>query len=184
MKNYLLIPLILVSFLPAIANAAFVSVYKKTTQPAHVCQVQSKIETSTASNNLPTRNNNPGNIKKTGHSYIGEVNKDPNYETFVDVRWGFAAMFDLLERNYSGKTIDQAINKWAPDFENDTNAYVKYVGDRTGFNTDKVAINVFNLATIIPIIEAMSVYEGGKNWTQSDIYVGWVRWAACTLPAR
>ena len=32
--------------------------------------------------------------------------------------------------------------------------------------------------------EAMARMEGGKNWTMEDLYLGWIRWAGCSLPAR
>jgi len=155
------------------------------TNPIEICHIPAvMVDDSDISNNLPTRNNNPGNIRKTAHTYLGETNTNDAYETFADVSWGFAAMFDLLERKYSGKTINEAISIYAPDFENDTNGYVKFIGDRTGLDVDAVKINVFNLPTIIPIVEAMARMEGGKNWTMEDLYLGWIRWAGCSLPAR
>jgi hypothetical protein len=88
-------------------------------------------------------------------------------------------MFSLLHRKYSGMTIEEAISIYAPDFENDTNAYVKFIEDRTGFPADTVEINSYDIATIIPIVEAMAIYEGGKNWILVDIHFGWQRWISC-----
>ena len=145
-----------------------------------ICAVaDTKFDSTSISNNIPTRNNNPGNIKKTGHTYIGEIDESDTYETFVDVNWGFAAMFSLLHRKYSGMTIEEAVSIYAPDFENDTNAYVKFIEDRTGFPSDTVEINSYDIATIIPIVEAMATYEGGKNWILVDIHFGWQRWISC-----
>lgn len=145
-----------------------------------ICAVaDTKFDSTSVSNNIPTRNNNPGNIKKTGHAYIGEINESMDYETFVDVNWGFAAMFSLLHRKYSGKTIQEAISIYAPDFENDTNAYVKFIGNRTNLSVNTVEINVLDIETIIPIVEAMATYEGGKNWILADIHFGWQRWITC-----
>jgi len=174
---------IILSAIALVASGSLAAAQQPTA--TNICEVaDTKFDSTSISNNIPTRNNNPGNIKKTGHTYLGEINQSDAYETFVDVHWGFAAIFDLLERRYSGKTINQAISIYAPDFENNTNGYVTFIGDRTGFDVDAVKINVFNLPTIIPIVEAMARMEGGKNWTMGDLYLGWIRWAGCSLPAR
>jgi len=147
-----------------------------------ICAIsEEKFDSTSISTNIPTRNNNPGNIKKTNHTYLGEIDESDVYETFVDVNWGFAAMFDLLHRKYSGLTIKEAISIYAPNYENDTNAYVKFIEDRTGFPADTVEINSYDIDTIIPIVEAMAIYEGGKNWILADIHFGWQRWMICEI---
>ena len=86
------------------------------------------------STNRPTRNNNPGNIRKTGRDYYGETSNDPAFESFAAPEWGYAAMFDLLDRLYTGLTLSEAIYKWAPPVENDTERYVKFVAKKTGYD--------------------------------------------------
>lgn len=147
-----------------------------------VCDVDTiKFDSTYISTNIPTKNNNPGNIKKSNHLYLGEIDESKTYETFIDVNWGFAAMFSLLHRKYDEMTIYDAINIYAPDFENDTNAYVKFIESQTSFNANEVQINVLDEATIIPIVYAMAKYEGGKNWKFADIMFGYKRFNECVL---
>ena len=174
----------MINYIKTFVVTLFVMLFASTSIQAEdiipICAVaDTKFDSTSISNNIPTRNNNPGNIKKTGHKYIGEIDESDTYETFVDVNWGFAAMFSLLHRKYSGMTIEEAIGIYAPNFENDTNAYVKFIEDRTGFPADAVEINSYDIATIIPIVEAMATYEGGKNWILVDIHFGWQRWISC-----
>ena len=172
MIKYILAGIIIfVSYITATAN---------TTGIMTICEIaDKKFDATSVSNNIPTRNNNPGNIKKTNHTYLGEIDESKTYETFIDVNWGFAAMISLLHRKYSGMTIQEAISIYAPDFENDTNAYVRFIADRTGFPVDKVEINAYDVLTFLPIVEAMAVYEGGRNWILADIHFGYQRWMYC-----
>lgn len=80
------------------------------------------------------RNNNPGNIeygvfarrygaaieKANGHSIA-------RFAYFPSVDVGFRALNDLLMAHYSGLTVAQAIAKYAPATENDTQNYINQV---------------------------------------------------------
>jgi len=44
----------------------------------------------------------------------------------------------LLNQNYLGLTVSQALNKWAPPVENATNAYIDNVCTWTGLTPDTV----------------------------------------------
>lgn len=69
-----------------------------------------------------TTTHNAGNIRCVG--------SEPCYKGFRDFQtWedGFRAMFELLDayKTFGDVTIDDAINRWAPPVENDTNYYVE-----------------------------------------------------------
>jgi hypothetical protein len=91
------------------------------------------------------RNNNPGNIEygkfAKAHGSIGiepqgllSKGETPRFAVFNSSHDGFSALRSLLVIYSSNgvKTIEEAINKWAPPHENDTNQYVsnicKWVG--------------------------------------------------------
>ena len=130
------------------------------------------------SKNRPTRNNNPGNIRKTGRTYYGETNSDREYESFAAPEWGYAAMFDLLDRHYDGLTMSQAIHKWAPKHENDTEAYIRFVAKKSGLDRDKYIVDVLD-AKIIQLVKWMSVREGMKGFEDADVKLGWYVWGKC-----
>lgn len=131
------------------------------------------------STNLPTRNNNPGNIRRTGRKYFGETSKGRKYESFYHPSWGYAAMFDLLNRKYNGLTIKEAIEKWAPESDgNDTVKYIKFVAEKTGFDPELYKINVSD-QSVIKVASAMSTLEGMKGFTENDVGVGYMLWEFC-----
>ena len=130
------------------------------------------------SKNLPTRNNNPGNIRKTEVTYYGETTNSSGFESFAAPEWGYAAMFDLLDRLYTGLTLEEAIYKWAPPVENDSARYVRFVARETGLNAQQFLIDV-NDQRIINVAKYMSILEGMKGFSNLDITMGYVIWNYC-----
>ena len=130
------------------------------------------------STNLPTRNNNPSNIRKTGRSYHGETVSDNGFEKFVAPEWGFAAQFDLLDRLYSGLDLNAAIHKWAPPVENNTKRYVSYV-EKNSLADAMTVIDVHEPVMIQSIVMAMAQHEGFKGFNTGDIRRGYALWESC-----
>ena len=130
------------------------------------------------SNNRPTRNNNPGNIRKTKRKYYGETSNDAGFESFAAPEWGYAAMFDLLDRLYTNLSMTDAIHKWAPPFENNTENYIKFVAKHTGYDRYKYKIDV-NDESIIEFAKYMSVLEGMKGFSDDDVSFGYMVWDKC-----
>ncbi|MGO8775291.1 MAG: hypothetical protein ACLQHT_13560 [Terracidiphilus sp.] len=93
-----------------------------------------------------TRNNNPGNLDMEpwlagfGARLETPVNstEQPRFAAFPSPDAGFAAMKELLAKDYVGLTISAALNKWAPPIENETNSYIENVCDWTGFTSYEV----------------------------------------------
>jgi hypothetical protein len=76
------------------------------------------------------RNNNPGNLRG-GHTPwrgLSPVQNDPDFCQFVQPIYGLRAMSVVL-RTYVQKhgfdTLEEIAARWAPSFENDTNAYLR-----------------------------------------------------------
>lgn len=79
-------------------------------------------------------NKNPGDIEwgKFAQAH-GATHGDPRFAVFPDASTGFAAMKALFQADeYKNLTVRQALNKWAPPVENQTNVYItnvcKWVG--------------------------------------------------------
>lgn len=82
----------------------------------------------------PQRNNNPGDIEYGQFAKAhGAIRADSRYAVFPDVTTGFAAMRALFQApSYKGKTVEEALNRWAPPAENATNIYIEHVCNWVG----------------------------------------------------
>lgn len=74
----------------------------------------------------PQRNNNPGDIEYGRFAIAhGATHADGRYAVFPTPEAGFSAMRALFQApSYKGKTVAEAIHRWAPPEENDTAQYV------------------------------------------------------------
>ena len=122
------------------------------------------------------RNNNPGNIRKNSDVFQGEkTSSDKEFKQFKSMAYGYRAIFKILSnyyRNYKLDTIRKMIGRWAPENENDTDAYVKAVSDYAGIPADD-PINVNDREQMIRIVAAMSRIENGIEADMSDVIAGW-----------
>lgn len=130
-------------------------------------------------NELPRglRNNNPGNIRRNGDVFQGEVNpsRDKEFKQFKSMAHGYRAVFKILSnyyRNYKLDTIRKMIGRWAPENENNTSAYVSLVSSYTGIGPDD-PINVNDQEQMIRIVAGMSRVENGREADMSDVIAGW-----------
>lgn len=81
------------------------------------------------------RNNNPGNIEYGSFARShGALGTDGRFAVFPSYEAGRAAKESLLfeSKGYRGRTIASAIDRYAPPFENDTNAYANAVARAVG----------------------------------------------------
>ena len=122
------------------------------------------------------RNNNPGNIRRNSDVFQGEkTSSDREFKQFKSMAYGYRAIFKILSnyyRNYKLDTIRKMIGRWAPENENDTDAYVKAVSDYAGIPADD-PINVNDREQMIRIVAAMSRIENGIEADMSDVIAGW-----------
>ena len=129
-------------------------------------------------NELPRglRNNNPGNIRKNSDVFQGEkTSSDKEFKQFKSMAYGYRAIFKILSnyyRNYKLDTIRKMIGRWAPENENDTDAYIKAVSDYAGIPADD-PININDRAQMIRIVAGMSRVENGREAEMSDVIAGW-----------
>lgn len=85
--------------------------------------------------------NNPGNLKEFGEQWQGRItpSADPVFVEFRSYAYGLRAMIKLLQ-NYirqGNNTISSILNRYAPTSENDTNAYISYVEQKTGISRNR-----------------------------------------------
>ena len=74
------------------------------------------------------RNRNPGNIEDGPWARRhGAYSSDGRFAIFPTAEVGWAAMRALFEEHYAGLTVAEAVAKWAPPAENDTEAYIERV---------------------------------------------------------
>ena len=122
------------------------------------------------------RNNNPGNIRKNSDVFQGEkTSSDKEFKQFKSMAYGYRAIFKILSnyyRNYKLDTIRKMIGRWAPENENDTDAYIKAVSDYAGIPADD-PININDREQMIRIVAGMSRIENGREADMSAVIAGW-----------
>lgn len=122
-----------------------------------------------------SRNNNPGNIEYGNYARTkGAIGTDGRFAVFSTPQQGIQAMKDLVfGPNYAGKTISQAIEKYAPSFENDSKAYAATVAAAAGVEVSTPTSSLTEVQKD-KMIEAMTRVEGGKPYDVATVQSG--RW--------
>lgn len=118
------------------------------------------------------RNNNPGNIRRSGDTWQGVAAEqtDSAFWKFVSMEYGIRAVAVILknyQRKYGLTTVRQMITRWAPPTENDTSAYVAAVAQRVGVNAD-TPIDLVNsspsdASIIFKLVRAIMRHENGAE---------------------
>lgn len=123
------------------------------------------------------RNANPGaqypgpSAKRFGStSYETLRSKDGVHKiaTFPTATHGAAALFDLLDRQYTGRTIEAAITKWCGGYYSTT--YLKVLEERVGVKrTDMLSRDMIrDCARAVPFARAMAWQEAGRDFPLDD----------------
>ena len=123
------------------------------------------------------RNNNPGNIR-WGENWKGldpdGRKKDKSFCVFEEPKWGIRALCKVLltyYRKHSLNTVKEIINRFAPENENDTTAYVNHVAKLLNVRTDQ-KINVCNAKTMFVLITAIIQHENGEQPYPEEVIKG------------
>lgn len=102
------------------------------------------------------RNHNPGNLE-SGEGSIGD---DGRFAIFPTYSEGYKAMKNLIfGRKYINKTISDMIKTYAPEPENDTEKYIKFLVKRTGMDRNTKLCNM-NSTQRKDYLAAIKKYEG------------------------
>lgn len=103
------------------------------------------------------RNNNPGNIRKSGTVWAGqapiEAQTDPAFVTFTAPEYGLRAMAKILKNYFAAgyDTLAKVATRWAPPTENDTAAYIAALSQTTGLDPN-ARLSAADLPRVIPAI--------------------------------
>lgn len=123
--------------------------------------------------NLPLgfRNNNPLNLVKSSNAWQGKIKNAPGrFEQFCSMEYGTrAAIINLRTymNRYGRKTIEQIVSRWAPASENDTQGYIQFVSQQTGYQPDTELS--FQKDIIFNLLDAMSQMENGPGMPIGDL---------------
>ena len=114
------------------------------------------------------RNCNPLNIRRSKEQWKGlaERQQDAAFCQFKSLEYGWRAAFYLLTRTYYHKhrlyTIRTIIRRWAPESENNTEAYIQNVSKLTGILPDEpLGIPSEQPTRWIALGAAMAIQENG-----------------------
>ncbi len=111
------------------------------------------------------RTNNPGNLHAGKISKRNnQIGKSGNFAIFPDYETGHAALLDSLHTTFWQKTLDEMIQDYAPEHENRTSRYLKFLKDKTGVK-DGRKIKDFTAAEFEKLWRAIETYEGKKKGT-------------------
>lgn len=95
----------------------------------------------------PTKNNNPGDLEYGEFAKVhGATGTDGRFAIFPDVATGYSAMKALLQEHYSGLTLQQALDIYAPPTENNDNLYLKDVCEFVGCQPTDLIDNLLQVS--------------------------------------
>ena len=106
------------------------------------------------------RNNNPGNIRWSSV----EIGSAGNFAVFSDYETGFNAIIDLLNSdNYKTLSILDAISRYAPPNENDTENYQNMIANFTGLDISRKIedLSTEELKSVANAIQRIEGYQPG-----------------------
>ena len=106
------------------------------------------------------RNNNPGNLRPgTISRRNGQIGVAGRFAVFPDYETGHAAHIDLLINVYGNRDLAGLIKAYAPNSENNSKKYLRYLQKRTGVQGSR-KIQDFAKSEFEKLWRAMEKYEG------------------------
>ncbi|RUT77434.1 structural protein P5 [Marinobacter sp. NP-6] len=118
------------------------------------------------------RNNNPGNLENNGIAWQGlsSSQTDSRFYQFVNPVWGIRALARTLKtyrERYGLDTANEIISRWAPAFENNTDAYARAVADALG--TDPETVITDSEENRLRMVKAIIRHENGAQPYPDDL---------------
>lgn len=110
-------------------------------------------------------NNNPGNLRYSQwEDEYGAIGQDEDgFAIFESVEAGLEAQKHLLQsENYANLTLREAVYRYAPQHENDSEAYARQVSQATGIATNRV-LNTLSEDEQNKLVRAMVNHEGWRE---------------------
>lgn len=124
------------------------------------------------------RNNNPGNIKKNDVQWEGLAPEDKQIDNtffvFESPKWGIRALTKILltyKTKYGLNNIWSIINRYAPNCENDTEAYRNFLVEETGYGMLQTIEH--SIEGYTPLVKSIIKMENGvQPYDDDTIYEG------------
>jgi len=116
------------------------------------------------------RNCNPLNIRKSSATWQGlvEKSKDAEFCEFHTLEYGWRAAIINIAVTYRKRgwnTIRKIITHWAPENENDTKTYIKFVASYSGIDENKELDDIRrNREEYRRVLIGMAKFEQGFRW--------------------
>ncbi|MDC9591879.1 structural protein, partial [Xenorhabdus sp. XENO-10] len=122
------------------------------------------------------RNNNPGNIDhNSANKWQGQIGietgvKNPRFCRFESPEYGIRALIKLLTNYHKGghNSVSKIINRYAPNIENNTTAYIK--GVSKALNVDPHHVLDIDKPTLIALAKSIILHENGKQPYSDDVF--------------
>ncbi|UVM14801.1 structural protein [Pseudomonas sp. B21-023] len=114
------------------------------------------------------RNCNPGNIDfSSANNWIGQIGKEPGgrFCVFDTPENGIRALGKLLQTYYNKhglRTVAAIIKRWAPEVENDTDAYIRTVAQRCGLAPSDLIKDIKNQQVLGGLVHAIIKHENAN----------------------
>lgn len=113
------------------------------------------------------RNNNPGNLRRSGDPWQGLADRQTDMEffTFKSAIYGIRALARTLisyQDKHGLRTIRQIISRWAPPNENNTNAYIRAVAADVEQDADQI-LDMHRFDHLLPLTKAIIRHENGQQ---------------------
>ena len=130
-------------------------------------------------NTLPRgiRNNNFGNLRRTGDKWQGlrAEQTDAEFFQFETPAYGYRALIKTLQnyrRIHGLQTVAEMIARWAPGHENNTAAYIRAVCQELQVPSSYVP-DVDDRETMCALAAAISRVENGVTADMEEVQEGW-----------
>jgi hypothetical protein len=135
------------------------------------------------------RNFNPGNLRPSGDQWGGMVGVDTKgseagYLVFDSPESGIRALAkNLMSYQRNGiDTVEGIISRWAPQNENNTEAYIKFVSNRLGVPRN-TTLNVQDANTMQALVRAIITKENGSDPYSNETLLAGINAAYSGRPA-
>jgi len=109
------------------------------------------------------RNNNPGNIEYSPvNEWQGQTGTDGRYSIFSSPFYGIRALARLIfnyRTIYGLRSVAGIVSRWAPAFENDTQAYIAAVSSSIGVEPYSAVPD----GKVVELVAAIIHHENGQQ---------------------
>ena len=122
--------------------------------------------TTLSGGSMAWRNNNPGNLVYNANTAArGAIGQNNGFAVFPDVATGSAALAGILNtQTYQALSVDAAIARYAPSFENNISAYQAFVTGTLGVSgsTQLQSLSQPQMASLQSAIQKQEGYIPGS----------------------